>query len=107
MQALNRPRSYVIKEAESFIQALGVEQVPELSDRFMQVLGIQEKAPKRPKRSMRNDKFGGRGKDRFSFNSDQFDFKRGRFDKRNKNDFDDHRTFMKEFKRGFGRRRND
>ncbi|KAI7877910.1 DEAD-domain-containing protein [Lichtheimia hyalospora FSU 10163] len=107
MQALNRPRSHVIKEAGTFIQALGVEQVPELSNRFMQLLGIQERAPKQPKRSMRNNRFGGHGKDRFSFDMGRHDYKRGRSGNRGKGDYEGHRTFMNEFKRGFGRRHND
>ncbi|CAO3587423.1 unnamed protein product [Absidia cylindrospora] len=102
MPLLGKPRSQAILEANQFLEGVGITELPHLSARFKQQLGLDDRTP--PSRSRGgNDRFGDRGRPN---HSDRF----GGGDRRRSNDrFDDsrRRPFNSSDRFGDDRRSND
>ncbi|ORZ17035.1 P-loop containing nucleoside triphosphate hydrolase protein [Absidia repens] len=96
MPQLGKPRSQAIQQANQFLEGVGITELPYLSARFKQQLGLDDRAPPRSRSS--NDRFGDR---RRSNHNDRFG------DRRRSNDrFDDFRRRPSNDRFGDDRRSN-
>ncbi|KAI9304652.1 P-loop containing nucleoside triphosphate hydrolase protein [Cunninghamella echinulata] len=74
MITLGKPRSQAIKEAGDFVKGLGIEEVPHLSDRFIQQLGLNDRQPRfERERSQRGRPSNRRNFDRNDNNKRSYD----------------------------------
>ncbi|CAO3625849.1 unnamed protein product [Cunninghamella blakesleeana] len=82
MIPLGKNRSQALDEAKNFINGLGIEQVPYLSDRFIKQLGLNDKEPRNDRqRSRSRSRFEDRGR-----RNDRNDKVRSKFNRHNDDD---------------------
>ncbi|KAI8081641.1 P-loop containing nucleoside triphosphate hydrolase protein [Halteromyces radiatus] len=101
MPQLGKYRAEALDEAKLFLEGIGITDIPHLSQRFLQQLGLDDRAPRSPFTDRRK-RFGDQ-RNRFDDRRNRFDDQRNRFGDRRSNDrFDDRRRPDR-----FDDRRND